>query len=257
MEIKRISELKQKFHPNQKLRAWRASHTFGGTTKLKNLKILGFSKTNFYYIAAGIAALALVAAVGAGLGIRSSLRKAKVQGARQGVVGQQVITRRTQTRVRTLLSDGQTILTTETSSFITTFQRGGGVTSIAATNSDGQETMVPASISIMTNSVGELETVTFVASSIVITNSDGVSEETVVFGDPTVISSDGLQIVTTVFDDLTVTTDESGSTVTSIRSPTPAAAPGESEATETATGSEEATATTESVLLSAFEKVGD
>jgi hypothetical protein len=223
--VRRLSEFKQKLHPNAKLRAWYASHTFGGTTKAKSLKILGFSKMNFYYIAAGVGALLLIAAVGGGIGVKSSLRSAKVQGAKQGIVGQPVVQSITQERIRTLVSDGQTIVTTETSAYLTTFQRGGGLTEVLTTDENGEKTTVQASLSIITNSEGDIETKTLIGSPVLITHSnEGVSEQTLVFGEPSVVTNDeGEALTTTLFDDVSVTTDENGEVFTSIDVPEPGA----------------------------------
>ena len=212
--VRRISEFKQKLHPNAKLRAWYASHTFGGTTKAKSLKILGFSKQNFYYIAAGVGAAILVIVVVAVIGVKGSVKKAKLQGAEQGYVGQPVVQSTTAIRTRTLVSNGQTILTTETSAYVTTFQRGGGITKITTTNEKGQAVTVPGSLLITMNSDGKVETITYVASEVFLTDSNGVGEKTLVFGDPTVITSNGQAIATTKFDGIAVTTDSGGKTVT-------------------------------------------
>jgi hypothetical protein len=217
--VRRLSEFKQKLHPNPKLRAWYHSHTFGGTTKARSLKILGFSKQNFYYVAAGVGALFILAGVVAAVGVKNSLRKAKTLGAVEGVVGQQVIISGTQTRTRTFVSDGKTVLKTETSAALITSQRGGGVTELETTNSQGEATTVAASLLVITDEGGNLDTRTYIGSPIFVPGLDGVSEQTVVFGDPTIVTgTNGQQIETTVFADLTMTTDDTGQTVTNVKS---------------------------------------
>ena len=216
--VRRISEFKQKLHPNAKLRAWYASHTFGGTTKAKSLKILGFSKTNFYYIAAAVGAMLIVAAVAAGIGVKTSLKTAKAQGAKEGIDGQPLVQSTTQERIRTLVSDGQTIVTTQTSAFLTTYQRGGGLTQIKTKDENGEVITVPLSLSIVTNTEGDIETKTFFGSPVLVPHTeDGVSQQTLVYGEQSVVTNDAGEVATsTVFDDVKVTTDESGETFTSI-----------------------------------------
>ncbi|CCX31548.1 Similar to EG45-like domain containing protein; acc. no. Q9ZP41 [Pyronema omphalodes CBS 100304] len=195
--VRRLSEFKQKLHPNAKLRAWYQSHTFGGTTKAKSLKILGFSKQNFYYVAAGVAALLIIAAVGGGIGVKTSLRSAKIQGANEGIVGQPAVAKTTQSRVRTLVSNGQTILKTETTAYVTTFTRGAGITQVVTTNEKGEKTTVQASMKLITNSEGSFETQTLIGSLTLVPGQGGVSEQTIVFGEPSVITNDQGQLITT------------------------------------------------------------
>lgn len=221
MARREIEEFKQKLHPNAKLRAWYASHTFGGTTKVRSLKILGFSKVNFYYIAGALGALALIAAVTGGLGVRNSLQKAKVQGAAQGIPGQPAVQSTTQRRTRTLVSNGQTIVTTETSAFLTTFIRGAGTTQIRTKNEQGEDVTLPASLSIFTNSDGNIATSTFVGTGIFVTNDQGIGEQTFIYGEPQVITSNGQEITTTRYAGLSIGTDENGQTVTSYDAPEP------------------------------------
>ncbi|KAA8906118.1 hypothetical protein FN846DRAFT_724172 [Sphaerosporella brunnea] len=219
--VRRISEFKQKLHPNEKLRAWYASHTFGGTTKARNLKILGFSKTNFYYIAGAIGCLVVIAAAVVGIGLKNSFRKATQKGAQQGLPGQNIVQSSTQTRIRTLYSNGETILSTETTAFLTTIQNGGGTTQVKTTNDQGQETTLQASLSLFTNSKGDIETSTYIGTSFFVTNSKGYSEQTFIYGTPTILTKDGQAITTTMFDGLSVSTDEQGQTVISYSTPTP------------------------------------
>jgi len=221
MVRREIREFKQKLHPNAKLRAWYASHTFGGTTKVRSLKILGFSKVNFYYIAGAVGALALMAAVAGGIGVRNSLRTATVQGAVQGVPGQPAVQSTTQLRTRTLVSNGQTVVTTETSAFLTTFIRGAGMTQIKTKNEQGEDVTLPATLSVFTNSDGDIATSTFIGTAIFVTDDQGIGENTVIYGEPLVVTSNGQAFTTTQYDGLSIGTDETGQTVTSYDSPEP------------------------------------
>jgi hypothetical protein len=200
--VRRISEFKQKLHPNAKLRAWYASHTFGGTTKARNLKILGFSKQNFYYIAGAVGVVVVIAAVAVGIGLRNSFRNAIQRGAQQGLPGQNLVRSSTQTRTRTYYSNGETFLTTETTAFLTTEQRGGGTTQIETTDEQGKKTTLNVSLSLYTDA-------------------NGYSEQTFIYGTPRVTTSNGKAITTTEFNGLSIGTDESGNTVTSYDQPDP------------------------------------
>jgi hypothetical protein len=219
--VRRISEFKQKLHPNAKLRAWYASHTFGGTTKARNLKILGFNKQNFYYIAGAVGVVVVIAAVAVGFGLRNSFRNAIQRGAQQGLPGQNLVRSSTQTRTRTYYSNGETFLTTETTAFLTTEQRGGGTTQIETTDEQGKKTKLNVSLSLYTDANGEIATSTYVGTTIFVTNSNGYSEQTFIYGTPRVTTSNGKVITTTEFNGLSIGTDESGKTVTSYDQPDP------------------------------------
>lgn len=219
----RVREIKEKFHPNQKFRAWKASHTFGGTTKTKSLYILGFRRKNFYYVAAATGAILLIAAIAGGVGFRASMRKAKVIGAQEEAMGQLMETQVTERRTRTISSGGRTFLTTEVTSFETTVQRGGGATLVEATGENGQRITVPGFKTYVPNSDGGMDLKTLLGSTIAVTNADGGTISTVLFGRPTAITDGNGDVSTgTIFPGLTVVTGSDGSVATSLSIASPA-----------------------------------
>ncbi|RPB07886.1 hypothetical protein P167DRAFT_597385 [Morchella conica CCBAS932] len=215
----RLKEIRDKLRPNASFRSWQASHTFGGTTKSKPLYIAGFRRKSFYYIAGLAATTVLVGGVTGGVGVRGSLRNAKDLGQAEGALGQLVETSMTQTRIRTLTSDGLLILTTVISSFITTAQRGGGVTVIRTTGADGEIVTILGAITFVTNSDNKIQQKTLVGSTYYVTETDGVTVPTTVYGAATTVTeTDGDVVTVTMYSELTVLTEADGDLTTSLRS---------------------------------------
>lgn len=215
----RLKEIRDKLRPNSSFRSWQASHTFGGTTKSKSLYIAGFRRKSFYYIAGLAATTVLVGGVTGGVSVRGSLRNAKELGQAEGALGQLVETSMTQTRIRTLTSDGFLILTTVISSFITTAQRGGGVTVIRTTGADGETVTIPGAITFVTNSDNEIQQKTLVGSTYYVTETDGVTVPTTVYGAATTVTeTDGDVVTVTMYSELIILTEADGDLTTSLRS---------------------------------------
>ena len=160
----------------------------------------------------------IVGGAGAGIAVQQGLTKATAKGASRGVTGDIVRQRTTATRVRTYVSDGTTITTSGTTTFETTFQRGGGATVIKTTNSAGEETILAGDVGFITNTDGSLTPITRVGTTFLVTNGD-VVEETTIFGSPGVITVDGAAIPTTIYEGLTVVTGQDGAMTTSYDAP--------------------------------------
>ncbi|KAH0610969.1 uncharacterized protein H6S33_011396 [Morchella sextelata] len=215
----RLKEIRDKLRTNASFRSWRASHTFGGTTKSRSLYIAGFRRKSFYYIAGLAATTVLVGGVTGGVSVRGSLRNAKDLGQAEGGLGQLVETSMTQTRIRTLTSDGLLILTTVISSYITTAQRGGGVTVIRTTGVDGETVTIPGAITFVTNSDNKIQQKTLVGSTYYVTETDGVTVPTTVYGAATTVTeTDGDVVTVTMYSELTILTEADGDLTTSLRS---------------------------------------
>ncbi|KAL7274779.1 hypothetical protein RUND412_002299 [Rhizina undulata] len=211
----RIIEIRQKLHPNEKLRAWAASHTHGGTTKPKSLYILGFRRKNFYIVAGICGAVALVAAIAGGVAVQSSLGKARSSGENAAVGAEIVMTAQSMTLLVT--SGGSVFTTTEVTSFETTLVRGGGTMMVETTNERGERTMEPGSLSIILNADGSRETTTLLGSALVTTDSGGSTFSTVLFGAPiTTTNANGQVATSTIFNGLTVVTGTDGNPTTSL-----------------------------------------
>lgn len=215
----RLKEIKDKLRPNQRFRNWQASHTFGGTTKTKSLYIAGFRRKNFYYVAAATGAVILMGGIGGGVSVRKSVNRAENRGQSEAAMGQLIVTDITESRTRTLTSDGIVVVTTEVSSFVTTVQRGAGTTQIQTTGADGKTIAVPGSITFVTNSDGIMVDRTLLGSTLFVTLTDGVTVPTTLYGVPTTFTdTSGNDITTTIFSELTVVTETNGKIFTSLRS---------------------------------------
>lgn len=223
----RVKEIKDKFSLNQSFRSWKASHTFGGTTKAKSLYIAGFRRHNFYYVAAITGAILLIGGIAGGVGVRKSVNGAENRGQVQGAMGQLVATNIIESRTRTLTSNGILVLTTEISSFATTVQRGGGTTLIQTTGAGGERITIPGAITFVTNSDDRIVEKTLVGSTFFVTQPGGITVPTTLYGAPiTFTDTNGKDITSTAFSELTVVTEADGDISTSLRSqPSSTAAP--------------------------------
>lgn len=215
----RLKEIKDRLHPNETFRNWRASHTFGGTTKAKSLYIAGFRRKNFYYVAAITGAVLLIGGIVGGVSFRRSIGKAEDRGQNEGAIGQLMVAETTESRIRTLTSDGIVVVTTEISSFSTTVQRGAGTTLVQTTGVDGKTTAIPGSITFVMNSDDMMVAKTLLGSTFFMTQTDGITVPTTLYGAPTTFTdTNGNDVTSTLFSELTVVTEAGGNISTSLRS---------------------------------------
>lgn len=161
----------------------------------------------------------LIGAIAGGVSFRNSVNNAENRGQVEGAIGQLVATRTTESRIRTLTSDGVIVVTTEVTSYATTVQRGAGTTLIETTGDDGQVTTAPGAVTFMTNSDGRLEQKTLLGSTFIVTGADGSIVPTTLYGVPTTFTDvNGDGITSTIFSELTVVTKADGDISTSFQS---------------------------------------